>query len=157
MNDSLPDAIGWDILEALQGDARLSFNELARRVGVSAPTVAERVRRMEEAGIITGYRAMIDPAKVGLPLFAVMRIVTPVEQYARFTQAVGGMPEVVECHRVTGSDSFIMLVRVGSMEHLERFIDQLMPFGQSETSIVLSTPITGRCIERPATASTSST
>ncbi len=150
MNEKLLDAIGWDILQALQADARVSFNELARRIGLSAPTVAERVRRMEEAGIITGYRAVIDPTKAGWPVAAIIRFVTPVEQYARFMKAIGSMPEVVECHRVTGGDSFILTVRVSSMAHLEQFIDQLMPLGQSTTSLVMSSPVLWRSIDRPA-------
>ena len=149
MNEKLLDTIGWAIIAALQEDARLSFNELARRIGVSPPTIAERVRRMEEIGIIAGYRAVIDPTKVGLPVTAIIRLITPVEQYDRSYDAIRAMPEVARCHRVTGGDSSILTVRVASLAHLEDVIDRLRPIGQSITSLVLSSPVQWRAVTPP--------
>lgn len=146
--DRLLDATGWKILKELQLDARLSFAELGRRVELSTPAVAERVRNLEAAGIISGYRAEVDLRKVGLPILAVVRMSAVGDVLARITAAVRSMPEVLECHRGTGADSFVMKVAVASVEHLEAVIDRLTPFGTTATSIVLSSPVTRRVLER---------
>ncbi|KAA0256367.1 Lrp/AsnC family transcriptional regulator [Acidobacteria bacterium ACD] len=146
----LLDEKGWRILRELQGDARLSFAELGRRVGLSTPAVAERVRNLEAAGVVTGYRAEVDLAKVGLPILAVVRMSAVGDVLARITSVVRGMPEVLECHRATGADSFVMKVAVASVAHLEALIDRLTPFGTTSTSIVLSSPVPRRTIEKPA-------
>ena len=142
------DAIGWKILEELQEDGRLTFTELGRRVGLSTPAAAERVRQLEAAGVIRGFRAEIDLAKVGLPILAVVRMSVMGDVLGRITAVALEMPEVLECHRGTGADSFIMKVAVASVEHLERLIDRLTPFGTTSTSIVLSSPVTRRAIAR---------
>src|SRR5580692_4305275 len=142
------DAIGWHILEELQENARVSFAELGRRVGLTLPAVAERVRKMEDAGIITGFRAEVNPAKIGLPIAAFIRISVVVDVFARVAQAVLYMPEVLECHRGTGADSFTLKVAVESVQHLERLIDKLTPFGTTSTSIVLSTLVRNRSFTR---------
>ncbi|QQR73049.1 MAG: Lrp/AsnC family transcriptional regulator [Holophagales bacterium] len=144
-----PDEISWRILRELQLDGRVSFTELGRRVGLSTPAVAERVRNLEAAGVIRGYRAEIDLAKVGLPMLAVVRMSAVGDVLTRMTQLSRELPEVLECHRATGADSFIMKVAVSSVEHLERLIDRLTPFGTTSTSIVLSSPVTGRIVEAP--------
>src|SRR5512135_1233222 len=108
----LLDGTGWRILRELQLDARLSFAELGRRVGLSKPAVAERVRNLEAAGVISGYRAEVDLAKVGYPILAVIRMSAVGDVLARITAAVCAMPEVLECHRGTGTDSFTMKVAV---------------------------------------------
>ncbi len=145
----LLDGTGWRILRELQLDARLSFAELGRRVGLSKPAVAERVRNLEAAGVISGYRAEVDLAKVGYPILAVIRMGAVGDVLARITATVRAMPEVLECHRGTGGDSFTMKVAVASVEHLEAVIDRLTPFGTTATSIVLSSPVPGRIVERP--------
>jgi Lrp/AsnC family transcriptional regulator, leucine-responsive regulatory protein len=145
------DPIGWRILQELQKNARISFSELGRRVGLSVPAVTERVRKMEEAGIITGYRAEVDLAKVGLTINAFIRMSVVGDVFTRITSAVKGMPEVLECHRGTGADSFIMKVAVSSVAHLESLIDRLTPYGTTSTSIVLSSPVPKRDAE-PVTA-----
>ena len=109
-NKKILDNVGWQILTALQEDARLSFAELGRRVGLSLPAVAERVRRMEEAGIITGYSAKIDVNKIGLSIMAFIRVSTSGDKYPTVISLASKMPEVVECHHLTGTDSFIMKV-----------------------------------------------
>jgi Lrp/AsnC family leucine-responsive transcriptional regulator len=148
-NERLLDETGWHILEALQENARLSFSELGQRVGLSSPAVAERVRRMEDAGIITGYRAEVNTAKIGYPITAIIRISTaPGERCTRFNAEAQEIPEVLECHRVTGSDSLIMKIMASSVEHLESLIDRLSEHGQLTTSIVLSTPVSRRILTR---------
>ena len=146
--ERLLDETGWRILRELQIDGRVSFAELGRRVGLSTPAAAERVRNLEAAGIVTGYRAEIDLDKVGLPILAVIRMSAVGDVLARITAAVRAMPEVLECHRATGADSFIMKVAVASVEHLEALIDRLTPFGTTSTSIVLSSPVATNIVER---------
>jgi Lrp/AsnC family leucine-responsive transcriptional regulator len=116
---------------------------------LSTPAAAERVKNLEAAGVIRGYRAEIDLNKVGLPILAVIRMSAVGDVLTRITAAVRDMPEVLECHRATGADSFIMKVAVASVEHLEALIDRLTPFGSTSTSIVLSSPVTRNIVERP--------
>ncbi len=145
--EKLLDDTGWQILRVLQQNARLSFSELGQRVGLSSPAVAERVRRMEDAGIISGYHAKINLAKVGYPITAIIRMSSaPGERCTRFVDYAEAMPEVLECYRVTGSDSLIMRVMASSVEHLETIIDQLSAHGRLTTSMILSTPVTGRIV-----------
>src|SRR5579871_3531666 len=136
--EKLLDETGWRILQALQENARLSFSELGLRVGLSSPAVAERVRKLEDAGIIKGYHAEIDTAKVGYPITAIIRMQTQGERCTRVLVNVRDIPEVLECYRLTGSDSLVMKVMVSSVEHLEALIDRLSLHGQLTTSIVLS-------------------
>jgi Lrp/AsnC family leucine-responsive transcriptional regulator len=147
---SVLDKTGWQILEELQQNGRLSFAELGRRVGLTLPAVAERVRKMEDAGIITGFRAEVNPATIGLPIAAFIRISVVGDVFARVAQAVLYMPEVLECHRGTGADSFTLKVAVESVQHLERLIDKLTPFGTTSTSVVLSTLVRNRNFMRRA-------
>ena len=147
-SERLLDNVGWKLLALLQEDARRSFSELGRAVGLSSPAVAERVRRMEEAGIITGYHAAIDPQRVGMPLLAFMRLSEVGDQSARFGELVSETPEVLECHRLTGSDSYVLKVVAGSITHLETLIDRFVPYGQITTSLVLSSPVVRRIIKQ---------
>ncbi|MBI1764153.1 MAG: Lrp/AsnC family transcriptional regulator [Acidobacteria bacterium] len=142
------DEIGWKILRELQENARISFAELGRRVNLSIPAVTERVRRLEDAGIITGYHAEVDAEKIGLPITAFIRMNIVGDMTPRLTVLLKELPEISECHRGTGGDSFIMKVNVASVHHLERLIDRLLPFGTTTTSIVLSSPVAKRLIER---------
>ena len=129
------DTIGWALLHELQENARLSFSELGRRVGLTPPAVADRVRRMEEAGIIRGYRLDVDPAKVGLPLTAVVRVTHRGVNCLELGRIVSEYPEVLECHRITGAESYIMKVALRSVEHLQELIDRLMPFGEDRVEL----------------------
>jgi Lrp/AsnC family transcriptional regulator, leucine-responsive regulatory protein len=148
LDNSSIDKMGWHILDELQENGRISFAELGRRVGLTLPAVAERVRKMEDAGIITGFRAEVNPAKIGLPIAAFIRISVAGDVFARVAQTVANMPEVLECHRGTGADSFTLKVAVESVQHLERVIDKLTPFGTTSTSIVLSTLVNHRDFAR---------
>ena len=145
--DRLLDPVGWQILSALQEDARLSFAEIGRQVGLSLPAVAERVRRMEEAGIITGYHAQVNGQTIGRPIMAFVRINMPGERYPAFIALAHTSPEVLECHHLSGADSFILKVIVSSIPHLETLVTRLGAYGQTTTSIVLSSPLTRRNLE----------
>jgi Lrp/AsnC family leucine-responsive transcriptional regulator len=149
--NKLLDNVGWEILATLQENARLSFAELGRRVGLSLPAVAERVRRMEEAGVITGYRAQVNAKKIGLPITAFVRLSVRGDQYPEVIALARTMPEVRECHHLTGADSFIMKVVAASIPHLESMITRLSSYGQTTTSIVLSSPFTEQMFTRETT------
>ncbi len=141
------DRIDWKILKELQEDARTSFAELGRRVGLTTPAVIERVRKLEDAEIITGYRVEIDTAKVGLPITAFVRMSISGVDYSHIIEVAQEAKEVLECHRGTGNDSFIMKVAVSDVSHLQMLIDKLTPYGITTTSIVLSSPVRRRVIE----------
>ena len=140
------DDIDRKVLTELQQDARVSYAELGRRVGLTTPAVIERVRKLEDAGVITGYRAEIDPAKVGLPITAFVRMSITGVDYSHIIEVAEQSTEVLECHRGTGGDSFIMKVAVSSVEHLQQIIDKLTPYGITTTAIVLSSPVKRRVI-----------
>ncbi|BAC90622.1 Lrp/AsnC family transcriptional regulator [Gloeobacter violaceus] len=146
-DEKLMDEVGWKLLEALQENARLTFSELGRRVGLSSPAAAERVRRMEEAGIITGYRAEVNLEKLGLPIAAFIRINTAGKKSAQLGAFACSLSEVMECHRVTGSDCFMLRANVASVAHLEDLMDRLLPYGNVTTCIVVSSPLKRRLID----------
>jgi Lrp/AsnC family leucine-responsive transcriptional regulator len=140
------DDIDRKVLNELQQDARISYAELGRRVGLTTPAVIERVRKLEDAGVITGYRAEIDTSKVGLPIIAFIRMSISGVDYSHIIEVAEQSNEVLECHRGTGGDSFIMKVAVSSVEHLQQIIDKLTPYGITTTTIVLSSPVKRRVI-----------
>ena len=134
------DPTDWQLLQHLQEDARLSYHELGRRIGMSATAVAERVRRLEDAGVITGYHAHIDPAKVGLPIMAFI-LTTCIRNRCFYSNAQqSDFPEVLEYHRLTGRNCGLFKVCVSSVKHLEELIDRISVYELPTTSIVLSTP-----------------
>jgi Lrp/AsnC family leucine-responsive transcriptional regulator len=142
------DRIAWKIIEELQQDARLSWAELGRRVGLTTPAVAERVHRLEKLGVIRGFHADINLERLGLPIMVFVRLsMAGPDSFVRaFQHQVKTWEEVLECHRVTGSDSFIVKGRVVSVEHLEYFLDKLGHFGTTSTATVLSSPVLQRTI-----------
>lgn len=142
------DEISWHILCELQKEARLSFAELGRRVGLSAPAVADRVQKMEEAGIIRGYTATLDLARVGLEISAFVRITVISGNHGPIQAEMRDMPQVMEAHRVTGEDCYIVRIAFGEMADLEPILDRLSRFGTTRTSVVVSTPIRQRVIHR---------
>jgi len=150
-DDALLDATNLRLLEELQRDARLSIAELGRRVDLSSPAVAERLRRLEGEGVIAGYRAEIDPRALGLSLGVIIRIRPNPRQLADVAQLARDTPEVVECHRVTGEDCYVMTAYVRDVEHLEAVIDQFVVYGQTTSAIMQSAPVPRRGLSlRPA-------
>lgn len=140
------DAIAWKILEALQHNARISFAELGRKVGLSTPAVAERVHRLEEAGVITGYHASLNLTRIGLAIRVLVRLTIPGGdvQMTRALAAMRELPEISRCHRITGAESFVIEADVVSIRHLESLIDRLTALGATSTSTVLSSPVERR-------------
>jgi len=132
------------VLDELQGDARLSMAELGRRVGLSAPAVGERVQRLEQAGVITGYRAELDPRALGYQLTAIVRVKPGPRQLQRIPELAAAIPEVAECHRITGEDCFFLKVHLRSIEELGSLLDRLLVHGETTTSIVNASPIPRR-------------
>lgn len=143
------DTIDWKILKELQENARITFAELGRRVGLTTPAVIERVRKLEDVKIITGYAAEIDTAKVGLPILAFVRMSISGVDYSRIIEVAENTKEILECHRGTGGDSFIMKVAVSDVANLQDLIDKLTPYGITTTAIVLSSPVKSRVIDKP--------
>lgn len=140
------DAIAWKIVESLQRNARLPFAELGRKVGLSTPAVAERVHRLEEAGVITGYHARVDVAKLGAPIKILMRLTIPGGdlQISRTVAAIKELNEISRCYRITGDESFVIEADVVSIRHMEALIDRLSALGATSTSTVLSSPVERR-------------
>jgi Lrp/AsnC family leucine-responsive transcriptional regulator len=140
------DEVNRLLLDELQRDARLSVAELGRRVGLSGPAVAERLQRLEDGGVITGYRAEIDPRMVGLTLSVVLRIRPAPRELGKVAELARDTREVVECQRITGEDCYFLKLHVRDVEHLEEVIDRFAIYGQTTTSIVQSAPVKGRGI-----------
>jgi Lrp/AsnC family leucine-responsive transcriptional regulator len=138
------DAIDAHILGALAENARLSLADLARAVRLSAPSVTERLRRLEEAGIIRGYTIAVDPKALGLPVAALLRVRPMPGQLHVVSKLIQETPEIVECDRVTGEDCFVARAYVESVEALEALIDQIIPYAMTNTSIIQSSPVARR-------------
>ncbi|MEV0534276.1 Lrp/AsnC family transcriptional regulator [Kitasatospora sp. NPDC050463] len=132
------DATDWAILAELQRDGRLAFTELARRVNLSASATTERVRRLEAAEVITGYRAEVDLERTGYPVLAVIRLKYPGTRHEPLRRLLGERPEILECVRTTGDDCYVLRVAATSMAHLEEIVDALAQFGSTTTNLVLS-------------------
>ncbi|HSH10634.1 MAG TPA: Lrp/AsnC family transcriptional regulator [Ilumatobacter sp.] len=137
------DDINRDILDLLQLDGRISYRELGERVGLTAPAVTERVRKLEELGVIKGYRAVVDYEALGFPLLCVIRLNSP-RGAQGVDEIIRNIPEVIEANRVTGSESHVIRARLRSTAHLERLLDQLGEHGDSVTNIVTSSPVPRR-------------
>jgi Lrp/AsnC family transcriptional regulator, leucine-responsive regulatory protein len=135
------DDIDCEILAELQANARIAFAELGRRVGLSTPAVIERVRRLEESRVILGYRTLVDPARVGLPVRAFVKVTVAGDKLQKFAALVRNLPEVLECHRVTGAESFIAQIAVRDVTHMEEVIDSMMPYLATNTSMILASPV----------------
>jgi Lrp/AsnC family leucine-responsive transcriptional regulator len=142
----LVDRTDWRLLEELQKDGRASYADLARVVAMSPSAVAERVRRLEEAGVIAGYRATVDPERVGLTVMAFVRLRYPTGNYRPFHALLDSTPAIVEAHHVTGEDCFVLKVVARSMRHLEEVTGRIAGLGSVTTSVVYSSPLTGRAI-----------
>ena len=134
------------LLAELQADARLSLAELGRRVGLSSPAVADRLRRLESEGVIVDHRTELSPEALGLALTSIIRVRPSPRQLHKVADLARSTPEVVECHRITGDDCFFIKAHVRDVHHLEDLIDRFTPYGQITTSIVQSSPVPRRGI-----------
>jgi Lrp/AsnC family transcriptional regulator, leucine-responsive regulatory protein len=144
-SDAAPlDELDRRIISELQRDGRLSMAELGRRVSLSSPAVAERVQRLERTGVIVGYHARIDPRAVGYPVSAVVRVAPATGQLQKIRDVAQSTPEVVECHRITGEDCFLLKLHLRSLDELEGVLDRFTPYGRTTTSLVHSSPVDNR-------------
>ena len=141
---ALLDAINRDLLAAVQAEGRLSLAALGRRVGLSPSAVGERLGRLEQAGVITGYHAAIDPRALGFTVAAIVRVRPVIRQLHRIADVAEEIAEVTECYRITGEDCFLIRLQLRSMDELEGILDRFAPFGQTTTSIVHSAPVPPR-------------
>ncbi len=142
------DDVDWQLLELLQEDGRLSFSELGRRVSLSGSAVTERVRRLEERGVITGYAARVDTAKLGLPIEALVRARVRSLDTPRFRTAVLPLPQVVAADHITGDECWILRVLCRNTAELEALVEKVQRYGETTTSLVLSSPLRSRPVPR---------
>jgi Lrp/AsnC family transcriptional regulator, leucine-responsive regulatory protein len=140
----LLDAVNLQLLDELSRDGRLGIAELGRRIGMSAPAVADRVQRLERAGVITGYHAEINPGAVGFPVSAVVRIRPSPGQLQRIPEIARETPEVAECYRITGEDCYLLRLHLRAIDELEDVLDRFTPYGLTTTSIIHSSPVPRR-------------
>ncbi|MFO7679835.1 MAG: Lrp/AsnC family transcriptional regulator [Chloroflexota bacterium] len=139
--EKLLDSTGRHLLRLLQAEARLSYSELGRRVGLSTTAVIDRIHRLQDAGLITGYYAALNREKLGLSVLAFVRLQTSPERYPAVLALIETLPAVLECHHVTGEESFVLKVVVASVAELEPLIERFSRFGRTATSIVMSSPV----------------
>ena len=154
MTNLLRDARNLELIRLLQEDPRASVSELARRIGMSAPSVKERLTRLEEGGVIRGYRLELDPVALGWPLMAYIRIRPMPGQLSKIAELAASLPQVAECHRITGEDCFILKVYLASIESMDGILDRFLTLGQTTTSLVQSTPVPSREPPLPGVAAT---
>jgi Lrp/AsnC family leucine-responsive transcriptional regulator len=140
----LLDDVNLRLLDELSREGRLGMAELGRRVGMSAPAVADRVQRLERAGVIKGYRAELDPAAVGFPVSAIVRIRPAPGQLQRIPEIARETPEVAECYRITGEDCYLLRLHLRAIDDLEDTLDRFTPYGLTTTSIIHSAPVPRR-------------
>jgi Lrp/AsnC family transcriptional regulator, leucine-responsive regulatory protein len=138
------DPIDQKIISELSTNGRISFAELGRRTNLSSPAVTERVRRLEQAGVITGYRADVDPRALGYQLTAIVRVKPAVRQLAKIAELAAEIPQIEECLRITGEDCFYIKLHLGSIEELPSVLDEFLLYGETTTSIVNATPVPRR-------------
>jgi Lrp/AsnC family leucine-responsive transcriptional regulator len=132
------DALNWKILKLLQQDARMSNAEIGRRIGISSPAVAERIKKLEDAEVIQGYTTYVSPFKAGYQLKAIITLRAFMGMLKPFLEKVKSFDEVVNCYRITGNENIVMEVVLKNQKHLETFIDKLITYGETKTQIVLS-------------------
>ncbi|MFI0447533.1 Lrp/AsnC family transcriptional regulator [Actinomadura sp. 6N118] len=138
------DATDLRILTELQRNARITLAELGRRVALSAPAVAERVQRLEDSGAITGYHAAVDPRVLGFPISVLVRVRPALRELSRIPKIAEEIPEIVECHRMTGDDCFFFVAHLRTVDDLEPILDRFTPYGRTTTSILQSSPVSRR-------------
>ncbi|CEI71564.1 MULTISPECIES: Lrp/AsnC family transcriptional regulator [Romboutsia] len=140
------DATDHRIIDILQQDGRISMKDLGKIVGLTSPAVSERVKRLEESGIIEGYKAIVNPDALGRVIKAFIHISLPSNKYEEFINVARQDPRIVECHHVTGDDCSLLKVVVRDMYELENVIDTIKKIGSTKTSVILSTPIQAKAI-----------
>jgi Lrp/AsnC family leucine-responsive transcriptional regulator len=140
------DHIDKQILERLQVDGRISLSQLSKELRLSRPSVTERMRRLQERGIVEGFTARISPAALDKNILVLIQLRELKSECKTFEEFVKADTEIIECHRVTGDSCYVMKAAVSSLERLEALIDRLLPYGQVQTSIVLSSPVTHRVL-----------
>lgn len=143
------DAVNYKILEALQRDARIPFTRLGKELGMSSPAISERVKKMEDLGVIQGYRAVVDTRQLGYQLRAMITLRAFVGKLRPLLDKVPQLREVRNCYRITGTENIIMEVVLEDQSHLERFIDLLIAYGETRTHIILSQVISQSPVQRP--------
>ena len=143
--DALDD-LNRRILAELLSDPRISMSALGRRVGLSSPAVTERVQRLERSGVISGYRVEIDPAALGLPVAAFVRVRPSAGQLPKIAALAESLGQVSECHRITGEDCFLIKVHAATIDGLEEVLDQFLQYGQTVSSIVVTSPVPPRSL-----------
>jgi Lrp/AsnC family leucine-responsive transcriptional regulator len=146
------DTTAWALLRELQVDARASYSDMGKRVNLTAPAVAERIRRLERSRVIRGYRACVDPQLLGWPIEAIVRLSLADKVASPFVRVALDAMEVIECCRVTGDHGYLLRVLTTSTAHLDQFVAAVERYGRTNTSIVLSTPIPMRAIPEPGGA-----
>ena len=144
----LMDALNWKILKCLQENARHSNAEIGRIVGISSPAVSERIKKMEDVGVINGYKTIVSPYEVGYQLKAIITIRAFMGKLKPFLTKVKSFDEVLNCYRITGNENFVLEVMLKDQKHLEQFIDQLISYGETKTQIVLSNVIENAAITK---------
>lgn len=132
------DTTNWKILDCLQQNARQSNTDIARQVGITSPAVAERIRKLEDAGIIEGYYAKVSHSETGYQLKAIITLRAFMGKLKPFIEKVKEFNEVINCYRITGNENIVMEVVLNNQKHLEQFIDQLIKYGETSTHIILS-------------------
>lgn len=135
------DVTDYKIIEMLQTDGRISMKDLGKIVGLTSPAVSERVKRLEESGIITGYKAIVNPEKLNKIIKAFITVGLPGDKYKEFLELAQNKNSIIECHHITGEDCLVLKVIVKNMDELERLIDDIKALGRTKTSVILSTPI----------------
>jgi Lrp/AsnC family transcriptional regulator, leucine-responsive regulatory protein len=148
VSELLLDATNVALLRELRSDPRLSVSELARRVTMSPPAVRERLQRLEDAGALR-WRIEIDPRALGFPVCAYVRVRPAPGQLPKIAELAQRMPQVTECHRVTGEDCFVVKIHIAALDQLDAVLDQFLAFGQTTTSIIQSTPVSPRLLPLP--------
>jgi Lrp/AsnC family leucine-responsive transcriptional regulator len=146
------DDLDWKLVALLQEDGRMTFTELARRVSLSAPATTERVRRLEQQGVITGYRAVVDPQRLGLPIEAIVRVKVRSLDTPRFRERIVVLPQVRDADHVTGDDCWLLRVVCRSTGELEQFVEQAQRYGDTTTSLVFSSPVRNRPVTQETTS-----
>ena len=145
----LLDQRNLELLRLLRADTRMSLSALARRIGMSAPAVRERIARLEEAGVIQGYRLQINPAALGFPIAAMVRIRPMPGKLPKIVELAQSTPQISECHRITGEDCFVIKLHLRNLDELDPILDRFLAFGQTTTSLLQSSPVPPRALPLP--------